>query len=269
MSDESNPSHIFDMHQNVTFTITQLPKFLTLIEQDYIQSIKHNDNEMPEELKGKLLLSVLIVENNNQFSSPIRLTKALESISNLYSVCAKLENENENDLIVLACDSGSDKSFDFLGLAKVTEQVKDIIVTIWDKRVFHRQKHVSESLSLITESLPILEKISNMQENNSLSPEEAELLKRQVIKGSTQFIEAGITIPELNEVSEHNPKQLLMPSPKLLVSPWNTSDNPDKIDNDLVINEDAELSDKELKQLKALKKKQKKLKKKKQTDNNL
>lgn len=255
LTDDCNPSIFFEMNQNINFCINHLPKLLNLIKQDYIQDIKSNNlKDIPEELKGKSILNVLIVENESQFSSPLRLTKTLEAINNLYSVCAKIENENENDLIVLACDSGSDKSFDFLGLAKVTEQVKDIIFSIWDKRVFHRQKHVSESLSLITEALPILEKINNMKENNSLSAEEAEILKRQVILGSTQFIEAGVTIPELNEISSHNPKQLLMPEPKLLVSPWNKESN----NNEIKIEKDSlKLSKEEKKLLKELKKKKK------------
>ena len=174
---------------------------------------------MPKAFKDKALLSVIVIEENNQFSSPARLIKALESISNLYSVIATIEDENENELIVLACDSGSDKSFDFLGLAKITEQVKDLIIAIWDRRVFYRQKLASENLSLVAESLPILEKINQLCLDGSLEREQAEMLKRQTILGATQFLEAGLTIPELEAVSSHNPRQLMKPEPKLLVSP--------------------------------------------------
>ena len=131
-----------------------------------------------------------------------------------------LKKESEGDLIVLACDSGSDKSFDFLGLAKVMKEVKEIIIAIWDRRVFHRQRHVSESLSLIAESLPILEKIEQLRENGSIEKEQAELLKRKTISGATQFIEAGAIIPEFESASTHSPEQLMKPEPKLLVSPW-------------------------------------------------
>lgn len=263
MSTPSSPSEIFEVQQSVLFATRQLPKLLSLIQQDYVQSIKDQKKELPEELKGKTLLSILIVEEKEHFSSPIRLTRALESITNLYSVFACLEGESENDLIVLACDSGSDKSFDFLGLAKLTEQVKETIIAIYDRRVFHRQRHVSESLMVIAESLPVLERIEQLKENGSLEPEQAELLKRKTIAGATQFIEAGAIIPELDSVSTHNPKQLMKPEPKLLVSPWNedseaisqqSAEDPHLEDE---LEDESELSDDEIKLLDGLLKKAK------------
>ena len=122
-----NPESLREIHlmmQNIQFATIQLPKILALTKQHYIREIKEKNPDLPEELKGKSLLTVLIVENEGQFSTPLRLTCALGAITDLYSVVATIENENENDLIVLACDSGSDKSFDFLGLAKLMEEVK-------------------------------------------------------------------------------------------------------------------------------------------------
>jgi len=252
--------------QTLKFALNQLPKILQLVKQDYVDEIKTHEGNIPEELKGKSLLTVLIVEDEGQFSSPLRLTSALGAITDLYSVVATIENENESDLIVLACDSGSDKSFDFLGLAKVMEEVKEIIIAIWDRRVFHRQRHVSESISLIAESLPILEKIDQLLESGAIAREQAELLKRKTISGATQFIEAGATIPEFEAASSHNPKELMKPEPKLLVSSWSgnpsnernlekSSDKPKPIkDNDHA----GELSNEESQLLELLLKKSKK-----------
>ncbi len=228
---------LHQMMQSVNFTLTQLPKIMDLAKQDHISDIKEQSSDLPEDLKGKSLLTVLIVEDEGQYSSPLRLTSALEAITNLYSVVALIEKESENDLIVLACDSGSDKSFDFLGIPKIMEEVKEIIIAIWDRRVFHRQRHVSESLALISESLPILERIAQLQDSGSIGREEAELLKRKTITGATQFIEAGATIPELEAVSNHDPKQLMKPEPKLLVSPWSEPNNVNDKDDSKTENE--------------------------------
>ena len=231
LSSISSPREIHEILLNVNFAIKQLPKILELSKQDYVQEIKNDGAELPEELKGKELLSLIIVEESGQFSSPLRLTKALAAISDLYSAIATIENEAESDLIVLACDSGSDKSFDFLGLAKVMEQVKEIIIAIWDRRVFHRQRHMSESLTLISESLPILEKINDLKTGGTIGPEQAEILKRKIITGTTQFIEAGAVIAELESVSTHSPRQLMRPEPKLLVSPWSDEKQEDDSDS--------------------------------------
>lgn len=40
-----------------------------------------------------------------------------------------------DDLSVIGCDSGSDKSFDFLGAAEIVNCVKDIILSFWNKVV--------------------------------------------------------------------------------------------------------------------------------------
>jgi len=265
LTELEDPEEIHHMNRNIQFTINQLPKILSLMKQDYVLEIKEQKGSLPEELKGKSLLTVLIVENEGQFSSPLRLTSALGAISDLYSVVATIEKESEGDLIVLACDSGSDKSFDFLGLAKVMEEVKEIIIAIWDRRVFHRQRHVSESLSLIAESLPILEKIEQLRENGSIEREQAELLKRKAISGATQFIEAGAIIPEFEGASTHSPEQLMKPEPKLLVSQWSeashTDDNLEEklesVDSDQESAEMEELSKEESEMLELLMKKSK------------
>ena len=243
LSNLDDPIPIVEMRSNVSFAMKHLPKIFMLIEQEYVDEVKNKNTELPENLKGKGILSVLIVEDKDQFSSPARLTQALESISKFYSVVAKLEGESDSDLIVLACDSGSDKSFDFLGLAKLTEQVKDIIISIWDRIVFHRQRSADKSLDHFFKSLPIIDKIEELRKKNALSREQSELLKKHIILGATQFMEAGITIPELEEVSYHNPKQLMKPAPKLLVSPISESDYSDSSSTSLNDANDDEDSD--------------------------
>lgn len=218
---EKNPADsIYEMMNNVRFTLEQLPKVLALIQQDYILDVKEQDKELPEILKGKALLTVLLIEEQSQFSSPKRLVHLLDAITDLYSVFAKLESESESEIIVLACDSGSDKSFDFLGITKIIEQVRELILQIWDRCVFHRQNQASRNLSLIAESLPILKKIDDLKSDKSIGPEEAELLRRKVVNGATLFIESGAIIEEMENASIHRPRQLMKPEPKLLASPW-------------------------------------------------
>lgn len=262
LSDLSDPDLTLMMRHNVDFTLEQLPKFLALIEQEHVDNIKNQSAELPEELKGKELLSILVIEDQNQFSSPSRLIYVLEAITNLYTVFATLEGGSESDLIVIACDSGSDKSFDFLGMAKFMEQIKEIIIQIWDRRVFHRQRHVSECIGLIAESLPIIKEIEELKKNKTLGPEQAELLKRKVIDGTTKFIQSGATIKEMESESKHTPRQLMRPEPKLLVSPWSEDDegHSNRARNEIKeANADA-FSDEELNRLESLVKKAKRSK---------
>ena len=210
---------VYKAHSNVRFAIDQLPKVLALLSQDYVEEMKEGGSAIPSELKGKMVLSVVLVEDRGQFSSPARLIYALESMTKLYSVVAHLEGVGESDLAILAIDSGSDKSFDFLGLAKVMEEVKSILLGIWDRRVFHRHMHVSQCMDLIAKSLPIIERIEELKVSGALGVEQAEILKRKTLEGATQFLEAGAFIGEMGEPEAHSPRQLMRPEPKLLAGP--------------------------------------------------
>ena len=112
----------------------------------------------------------------------------------------------------------SDKSFDLLGAAKVIECVKDLIISIWDRIIFHKEKKMHEKLDLIGKSLPLLEKISLLEEEKRLSPEKCELLRRGILGGSEKFIRAGAILPEFEEKSKFNPRRLMTPEKRLLTS---------------------------------------------------
>lgn len=136
-------SALYSMLENIRFTTRYLPKFNRLIQQEFVEDISSKSENLPKEFQNKSLLSVILVEEKGMFSSPNRIIEIFEAISLLYESCATVLKTNSSDLIVLACDSGSDKAFDFLGLAKVVEQVKDIIISVWDRVVFYREKKLS------------------------------------------------------------------------------------------------------------------------------
>jgi hypothetical protein len=117
---------------------------------------------------------------------------------------------------VIACDSGSDKSFDFLGAAKVIAGLKELILTMWDRVVYYREKKLDAKLDLIGKALPIIGKIEELKAAGSLEPEQAELIKQKVLGGVHKLLETGIVIPEISLRATYNPRQLMAPEPKLL-----------------------------------------------------
>lgn len=191
------------------------PTLEPLIRQAPVTTARGESDES-QESNDTELLSVLITEDERQFSSPNRLAHVLDSISDLYSVFARIDEVNENDLVVVACDSGSDKSFDFRGAVKQIEQVKDLLMALFKRAIFYKHLEARESLSLIAESLPIVEKISALEKAESIGPEDAELLRRKAISGVTSFLTAGATIKEMDGESYHDPRLLMAPKPELL-----------------------------------------------------
>jgi hypothetical protein len=164
-------------------------------------------------------LSVLLPEDDRRLSSPKRLTMTLESIEELYGALAEIDGQAPSDLVVSSCDSGSAKVFDFKGSAKIIDGLRNLILSIWDRIVFQREKQFSERLRLVKESLPILEQISEMEKSEKLGREHAERLRRQISDGVVKFMEVGAQIPEMKAHSLVSPENLLQTNETLLLAP--------------------------------------------------
>lgn len=218
MSTDPDRGVLFHMSRAIHFAKNDLPKIVHLFRQEHVHEAK-TGGKLPVELEGRTAITFILPEDRTEYSTPSRLIAALESITSIYSAFCTLENQSETDLIVLACDSGSDKSFDFLGLAKIMEEVRKFVISIWDRRVFYRHMHASQCIALIAESLPVIEKIEDLKRKQAIGPEQAELLKRKTLEGATMFLESGIYIEEMALESNHSPRQLMRAEPRLLAAP--------------------------------------------------
>ena len=210
----SNPHPIInELYNAVRFAKEYLPKIVSLIRQEPLDLINQESK-----FKDKSVLSVIVIEEQGRFSKPARLAEVLEGVSEIYEACAILLDHSPNELSVIACDSGSDKSFDFLGAAKVIECVKEIFLSLWDRIVFFRERKLSQRIDLVADALPIIEKIGNLEQENKLGREQAEILRRKILGGVGKFIESGAIIREIEDRTYFNPRSLMAPEPKLLVS---------------------------------------------------
>lgn len=218
---------VFEIVQNIKFVTNNLPKIIELLEPDAFKLFEQEKTKSHKKDK-KSLLSVIIIEEKGKLSSPERLKDVLESVMLLYDACSNIMELPNNYLSVAACDSGSDKSFDFLGLAKVVECVKEVILSLWDRVVFYRERKFSQRLALVAESLPIIDRIGEMQAQGKLSPESAELMRRKVTEGASKFLSSGAIIPEIKAHSSFNPRTLMAPEQKLISYSFETS-GPDEV----------------------------------------
>lgn len=205
------------VYSNALFAQNHLPKIITILERenDNILETKTDDLKKTSKLTA---MSVFVIEDDG-LSTPERLILMLESIQGLYDASSQILGLPGEGLSVLSCDSGSDKSFDFLGAAQIMATVKEIIIEFWNKLIYYKEDKSERHLELIANSLPILERIADMKAKNKLEPERAELLRRQIMTSVGKFSKAGVTIPELDAFSIYNPRQLMKPEPKLLLPP--------------------------------------------------
>jgi hypothetical protein len=194
----------------------QLPKLNKLLERRSDQLLMDNENE--EDGPSMSILTLIVIEEG-QLSAPDRLVQALQSVGGLYGACANFLGQPGNDLCVIGCDSGNDKIFDFQGTAGIIECVKQVILSYWDKVVSFREDRTGRYVEMIAKSLPIMEEVELIRQAGEFEPEQAEIIKRQLIESVIQFASAGVAIPEIEDFIVYSPRQLLQPEPKLLVEP--------------------------------------------------
>ena len=201
------------LRNRLSFIITELPQILDLLTQDSV----------PEKAEGKDLelvsLQIRLIEEDGRFSTVSRVIQALSACQELYDALAILEDDISQPLAVAAIDSGSDKAFDLFGAAKVMSELRQLILSMWDLVVFHRERKLGRQLELIASALPILERIKKMEDSEKLGREQAQIIRIGIIDGTKKFLDAGVTLEEFSSHSRTDPRLLLAPEQKLLSAP--------------------------------------------------
>jgi hypothetical protein len=207
----TDPS-VTEIYHGVVFIQNGLPRLLSVLEQES-DTLRARDGDQK---KSSSILTVQLPEEADQRSNPQRIADLMLAVSSIYEGLAVLKRQSETTLSVISCDSGGDKSFDFLGLANLVEDLKEILLGLWDRVVFYRELQMGQRLELVAQSLPVLEQIRTLQENGSLESEQAELVRRRIIDGCTKFLNCGAVIPEMEDRSHFSPRTLMATQPKLL-----------------------------------------------------
>jgi hypothetical protein len=205
---------LFTIDANIRFAVIHLPKIVELISKhDNDDFINETINNPQEDLDR---LSIFIIEENHQISTLERIVTALQSVDNIYQACAIINQVQPEKLSILSCDSGSDKSFDILGTSKIIECVKDFMLQMYNNIVYFKERKIHINQDLAMRNLEILEKLGNLEKNDGISPEQAELVRRQIVQGVTGLLSAGVITTDIQHKQQNDARQLMAPSPKLL-----------------------------------------------------
>lgn len=214
---ENRAQQAFAFAERVRFATQYLPRVTGLLGQAGIPSV--DAARRGDGAGGAEILTVQVIESPRRFSTPTRLATLLESLDALYGACAVLEGAEPGGLSVIACDSGSDKTFELMGAAPVVGALRALLLSVWDRVVFYRELPAAQRYRHAAESLPILGRIREAEAQGRMAREQAELLRRRIVEGTGRFLASGATIPELQERAYANPRTLMAPAPKLLAPP--------------------------------------------------
>jgi hypothetical protein len=221
-------SLVWESQNQIRFAVDYLPKFAALLKRGYPSNDSLESDQMPSEFQGKGIIRIILAEDVDHYSSSERLIKALQAIQGIYDVVAELDGVEGSALLVLGIDSGSDKLFDLLGLADAINQAKEIILGLYDRVTFKGQLTAVKNISAIAESLPVFSRIASMEVDGSISPQQAELLRRKINGSLETFLECGAMIPEMERPVTPDPRLIMRPQQKLLSAPMDMASQSDE-----------------------------------------
>jgi len=194
--DADNPLH------NITGVLATLSAVANMLSESQLARTS--------EPNRATLSLVLFEQAEGMPSTPRRIADALESIAALYEACARLQNASYEDLCVVSCDSGSDKVFVFEGSVNVVGALKELIQSIWERIVFYRERTLQERISLLTHSLPVLDKVTEMALHGTISAADAEHTRKAIVAGVKRFLASGSMMQKALEIDAIDERLLIM-----------------------------------------------------------
>jgi hypothetical protein len=120
------------------------------------------------------------------------LARIMESIESLHSALSTIHDLPPSELVVGSMDSGSDKEFDLLGIAKAIKILSDTLLECWNRYRSAKAWDTSVSYKTALEGISVLEKLQHAQKNNSVSAETAESLRRTIVKSIDDLFSNGV-----------------------------------------------------------------------------
>lgn len=112
--------------------------------------------------------------------------------------------------------SGSDKSIDFIGLAAAIDKLSNAILQSWDRVRFAKSAKTSASIKTASEGILLISQIATATEHGAMTPEEAEKMRRTVIKSIDDLFANGVYTKAMETVPPFQPDQLIVERRKLI-----------------------------------------------------
>jgi hypothetical protein len=159
-----------------------------------------------------------MVDEGESLSKPSRIIELVSAINAIYSILAEIEGLSGSSLAVVGMDSGSEKSFDFLGIAKVMHELRETLQWAYNIVVFHRQNATIKNLQVASDTLSIIGKVAKLEASKAISGEDAARMKHGLFAGLEKFAATGSYIREMAH-EDNSPALVMRPQPQLLTGP--------------------------------------------------
>ena len=120
-------------------------------------------------------------------------------------------------MTIEACDSGSNKVFDFRGLRGVMGELRKLLVELFDRVHLHRERKVDAQLDLVFKHLVIFQELEAAKAQKRISPEQAHLIEHGMVNGMTKFVDTGVVTRDITAPRRVDPVALVKPAEQMLL----------------------------------------------------
>lgn len=209
---------IYTLRSKVRLALDLLPRIMILLSRSYAEQV--DDRHSPRSVvDGTEIQTVILTDEGDALSTPDRLIDVLQSVREIYKAVAIIEGHSPDGIAVVGLDSGSEKSFDFLGMAKVMQEVRALFEFLYTSIAFHRQNASLKNLSVVAEAIPLIQKVEKLRVDKALDEEGASRIKRALINNLEKFASAGAYTPEMKRAVGNSPALIMQSQPRLLTGP--------------------------------------------------
>lgn len=182
------------------------------------------DFETPSEPEGADTLTVILASGQDKARTVSEVEKALAGVRGLYGIYNELHDLPDRDPTLLSADTGTEISFEISGIAQAIGWVRETVAMIWNQLLMSDIQRSKATIETIKEGLPAFKRINNMEENEEISRERAEKLRRSVTSSITKITESRAVTEKLQERTGESAEELTSGSRKLLEETTQTSE---------------------------------------------
>ncbi len=192
---------------NVIFVMPKLRELL-LRENDrnelYFTDATGNEREMKR-------VRLLVAEKERSLSSPSLITNILRAMDDLYENLASLYGETGVTLAIGSIDSGSAKSFDFFGASAIMNEIRTLLINVWDRIKYSTEDNFRYQIEVAIMASGFIARVKESQMANLVNEEQGQRITRAVAKSIEMLFRCGAYTEEMDSPREVKASQYLTP----------------------------------------------------------
>jgi hypothetical protein len=215
---EKPQSKIPTLNARIRYFLETVTPFSQLLhrESDAKEVIIHAGNKKNRKAVPTKKITFYIREPNSPTLTLREFSSIIDDIENAFQTILKIIKDAPSDLVIVALDSGSEKSLDVVGIAEAVDKLSNFLLEAWDRIRFAHSSKVRANIKAASDGLSLLNELKASQEKGSLSPEEAEKLKRLLLKSVDGLFIKGVYTKEMQENVPTRPNQIDFQRTKLI-----------------------------------------------------